>query len=118
MLKLYDFNRLIEKYSTNFMIISNSDGQYVDGVYQKGAESQTPAKGAVVPFSERKIYQSGGTYTAKDRQLYMRTAIEKPFNNKQVIYKGNTYNLEEDTDWEEYADAHVYVMKYVSRFGG
>lgn len=114
--KLYDFTRLIAKYSTTFQVISASKGEYVDGVYQSGTETITNAVGAIVPMAERKVYQSGGSYTQKDRSLYMSTEITVHLKDTRIRYKDNIYSIEEDTDWSEYADTHVYVLKWVSRF--
>lgn len=116
MAKLYNFNRLIEKYSVDFTLVYEAEGTYDSGVYVAGEKTETPCRGAFVPISERKIYQSGGTLTEKDYNLYMRVPIDKPLKTTTARYKGNEYKLEQETNYEEYADAYIYVAKWVSTF--
>lgn len=113
--KLYNFNRLIEKYSVDFTLVTFSEGGYVGNEYVKGEEVQTPCRGAIAPMPNSKIYQSGGTLTTKDRQLFMRTPFEKPLTNAKVLFKGNTYNIEQSTDYGDYADAYIYNLKWVEK---
>lgn len=111
--KLYNFDRLIDKYSVDFTLVSTAEGGFVDGKYVAGEATETPCRGAIVPMSERKIYQSGGSYTDKDKQLYMRTAIPAPLKLTKVRYKNNNYNIEQVTDYDDYADAYIYTLKWV-----
>ncbi len=116
MAKLYNFNRLIAKYSAQcapITLVTASEGGYVGGKYVRGGEVETAIVGAVVPFSDGKIYQSGGALTTKDRQLYMQSPITNPLTGAKVKYKGNLYNIEQDTNYEDYADAYVYSLKWV-----
>lgn len=111
--KLYDFTRLIRKYSNVFEVISSENGEYVDGKYQAGLSTVIEMTGAIIPMTERKIYQSGGTLKSTDRQLYTLTLLPK---NCKVRYKNNVYSVEEETNYEDYADVYVYVLKWVSNF--
>lgn len=113
-MKLYNFERLIKKYSGDFTLVSTAKGEYIGGKYVEGEKTETGCKGAFVPMSERKIYQSGGTYTSKDYTLYMTEPIPKAFETVKAIYKGNEYNIEQATDYEDYADAYIYNAKWVS----
>lgn len=116
MAKLYNFTRLINKYSNTFELITESDGVYVNGVWQAGLSTIKPMRGAIIPMSDGKIYQSGGTLTKSDRNLYTIEPIPNPLNNQKVRYKGKTYSVEEETDYSDYADAYVYVLKRVESF--
>lgn len=116
MAKLYDFKRLITKYSVNFTLVTLSEGGFVNGKYVEGAATETALSGAIVPMADGKIYQSGGTYTVKDRQLYMKTKIEQSLTNAKVRYKGNEYSIEQETDYDDYADAYIYALKWVGAF--
>ena len=114
-MKLYNFKRLVRKYSVTFELITHEAGTYKDGRYVE-TESVTASKtGAIVPLSQRKIYQSGGTLSTTDRQLYMLERITEPLNNATVKYKGKTYKIEEDTDYTDYSDVSVYVLKWVGK---
>ena len=116
MAKLYNFKRLIDKYSQTFTLITeDTEGSYVGGKYVKGRESSAAMTGAIVPVSDSKVYQSGGTLTSKDRQLFMKSPITNPLPKSKVQYKGNTYSIEQGTVFEDYADAHVYVLKWVEK---
>lgn len=111
--KLYDFTRLIKKYSNKFEVISSEDGKYVDGKYQAGLSTVEEMSGAIIPMTERKIYQSGGALKSTDIQLYTIKPLPK---DCKVRYKNNTYSVEEETNHEDYADAYVYVLRWVSSF--
>lgn len=114
--KLYNFKRLIKKYSVKFEMITQTDGAYINGHYQEGKETVKTITGALVPLSENKLTKSGGTYTAKDKQLYLTTPITSPLKNTKIRYKGQEYSLQQETDHSDYADAYVYMAKWVSAF--
>lgn len=114
--KLYDFKRLIDKYSVEFTLVSSATGSYVNGKYVSGEETTSTQHGAIVPVSNNKLYQSGGAITTKDRQLIMKSPISNALTNCKVRYLGNEYNIEQETDYTEYADAHIYLLKWVSSF--
>ena len=115
MSKLYNFTRLITKYSNPFTLVTLSGGGYVGGKYVEGTETETTLTGAIVPVSDSKIYQSGGVLTQKDRQLYMKTPISNSLTGAKVKYKGNEYNIEQETNYEDYADAYVYTLRWVKQ---
>lgn len=112
-MKLYNFKRLIQKYSVPFVIETEQAGRYESGKWVEDGIVSREATGAIVPLAERKVYSSGGHYTSKDRSLYSVTRIED-FDKSKVVYKGNVYKVEEETDYSDYADAYVYVLKWVS----
>lgn len=113
-MKLYNFSRLIHKYSVVFCL-HRTQGGYVAGKWEEGGETVKEMRGAIVPISERKIYDSGGTYTTQDRELYLTEPLKGPLSEYQVLYKGNTYAVEEQRNFEDYADVAVYALKYVSK---
>lgn len=116
MAKLYNFKRLIDKYSQTFTLITEEKGgSYVGGKYVKGDDTAVTMTGAIVPVSNSKIYQSGGLLTSKDRQLFMKSPIPNPLPKSKIRYKGNTYSIEQETDFGEYADAYIYVLKWVEK---
>lgn len=115
-MKLYNFNRLINKYSVPFHFLMKSEGHFESGKWVEGEAIKRQAHGAIIPMPESKIYHSGGTYTAKDRQLIMTKPLDRALEGVQVIYKNNLYNVEQETDYTDYADIAVYTMKWVSVF--
>lgn len=114
--KLYNFTRLIKKYSVNFTLVIPGEGKYIGGKYTEGEAEEVSMSGAIIPMSESKVYQSGGTYTSKDRQLYMLSPVEKALEGGKVKYDGNIYSIETETDYKDYCDAAVYNLKWVSSF--
>lgn len=114
-MKLYNFSRLIMKYGVNFEIIE-ADGKYIGGHWTEGKTETRNGFGAVIPLTERKIYQSGGSYTAKDRQLYTFKSLQGDLRNIKVRYKDNVYSVEQETDYSDYSDVFIYLMKYVGLF--
>lgn len=115
-MKLYNFARLIRKYSVPFTLQKTAKGDFVGGKYVEGVLSEEQLRGAIVPLGERKIYSSGGTYTTQDRQLYMSTPLASSLESLKVVYDGDVYSVEEDKDYGAYADAYVYLLKWVSAF--
>lgn len=113
-MKLYNFLRLINKYSVDFCL-HRTQGSYVAGKWEEGGEVVEKMRGAIVPMSQRKVYDSGGTYTAQDRELYLTTPLKAPLSALKVVYKGNTYTVEDARNFEEYADVAVYTLKRVSK---
>ena len=114
-MKLYNFKRLINKYSVTFRLQKKSGGAFVGGKWEQGEPVITEMRGAIVPMSERKIYGSGGAYTTQDRELYLTKPLEAPLSALRVLYKGNTYAVEEGRNFEDYADVAIYTLRQVSK---
>lgn len=111
--KLYDFKRLINKYSVSFDLQRMTEGKWVSGKWEDGSIETIPMRGAIVPMAETKIYHSGGTYTQDDRELYSSEALGADLTTLKVLYKGNTYAVEKSRNFEEYADVYIYDLKQV-----
>ncbi|MDO5397060.1 MAG: hypothetical protein Q4G33_03940 [bacterium] len=110
-MKLYNFTRLINKYSTNFTLIVPSEGQYEGGIYKDGKPTTEIRAGAIVPLSQRKVYQLGGNYTAQDKELYTARRIEKALSGCKVLYKDVYYSVEEETDYSDFGDVYHYMLR-------
>ena len=114
-MKLYNFKRLINKYSVDFTLIQAGKGEFVAGKWEQAESESIPMRGAIVPMGEHKVYSSGGTYSNQDRVLYLTTPIKSPLSGLKIIHNGNTYTVEEGRDFESYADVSVYTLKWVSK---
>lgn len=114
-MKLYNFKRLIRRYSVDFTLCQEQEGKYVSGKWEEGKSIKTPMRGAIVPMTERKIYDSGGTYTAQDRELYLTAPLDRPLSALKIIHDLNVYHVEEAKDFSDYADVAIYVLKWVSK---
>lgn len=113
MAKLYNFTRLVNKYSNKLLLKTIAGSGYIDGHYVEGIEMQTNIKGAVVPYSTSKIYQSGGNIKTSDMQLYTLEPLDIHLDNTRIVYKNKTYKVEEDTDYTMFSDVHIYRLIYV-----
>lgn len=113
---MYNFTDLVRRHSVPFQLVTKSGGSYASGKWESGSESVSERSGAIIPMSEYKAYQSGGTYSTKDCNLYMTTPIESPLKETQVRYKGNVYNVEQSRDFSDYSADYVYLLKWVSSF--
>lgn len=113
-LKLYNFKRLINKYSVTFSL-HQTQGSYVAGKWEQSGKKVKSMRGAIVPISDKKIYGSGGTYTTQDRELYLQKPLNAPLSEFKVAYKGNVYTVEEGRNFEDFADAVVYILKWHSK---
>lgn len=110
-MKLYNFTRLINKYSTVFKLIVPSEGQYEGGIYVEGNSATPSCTGAIIPLSRRKVYQLGGNYTTQDKELYMATPIDKALLGSKVLYKDEYYGIEEATDYSDFGDIYHYILR-------
>lgn len=115
MQQYFDFYRLIEKYSDEYIYQEESNGSYVGGIWQGGNATETKKTGAILSYSLNKIYQSGGVLNQQDRVLY---SYEPLSLNAKVIYEGNKYNIEsnEYAGNEKFTGFFVYSLKWVSSF--
>lgn len=113
---IYRFKRLIDKYAVPFDLEIETVGYRDDlGEWQPGIKATTEQRGALVPLTQRQIYQSGGRYTDADRTLVISKSVVIPPKAK-VHYKGQTYHVEALIPYEDYADFNSYSLKHVSAF--
>ncbi len=114
---LYNFNRLIRKYSMDCQLLSEaSSGSYIGGEWvPEEAPPPQDITGAVIPMTDRKIYQSGGTYTEQDREFI--TLMEIPLEPVHYIVHGKAkYQVQGNTDYSDYAGFYAYNLKRVGAF--
>lgn len=109
-----DFTDLISRYSVDYTLIQKTKGGYVDGEYVAGAEIKADLRGAIVPLSTNKVYQSGGSYTTKDMHLYSSTFIDTA--DASIRHKDKEYQVQEDADYSAHTEVYVYLLKWVRNF--
>lgn len=113
----FDFSGLIDKYETDFTVISEGKGGYDDsGEYVKGVITEQQMRGAIIAYSEEKVYRSEGTLTKQDRLLIMQEPIDKALHGAVVLYKNQKYRIEDNTENAEFTGVYQYTLKYVSAF--
>lgn len=115
----FDFNRLINKYSSDCQLLQEAngeDGGWIAGNWVPGAAPVPIAiRGAIVPLSDRKIYLSGGSYMEQDREFITSTAI--PMDRTcHILHQGSSYKVESNTDYSDYAGFYAYNLKKVDAF--
>lgn len=115
----FDFNRLIDKYSSEFNVLSSSEGYYDEyGEYQAGKPAQSTMRGAIISLKEDKIYRSNGVLTENDRQLFMKVPLPAGLIGSTVVYKGNKYKVQNSTENAEFTGVWNYLLKHISAFNG
>lgn len=113
----FDFSGLIDKYETDFKVISEAKGGYDDsGEYVKGVITEQQMRGAIIAYSEEKVYRSEGTLTHQDRLLIMQESIAEALLGAEVIYRNKKYKIEDNTENAEFTGVYQYTLKYVSAF--
>lgn len=114
-MKKYNFTRLINKYAVDCQLVTVAEGKWEAGEWQEGQQTISDIKGAVVPISEKRVQNSGGSYKQGDLEFITTQEIQLT-SDTFLIYKGKRYKLLDTTDYSEYADFKTYLAKGVSAF--
>lgn len=113
----FDFSRLIGKYSREFTAITRTKGSYDNkGKFQEGKKTSQTLTGAIIGFKESKIFRSSGTLTAKDKHLFMLEPISGALKGAEIIFEGEKFNIDAETENAKFTGVYAYVLKYVSAF--
>lgn len=115
-MRLFNFDRLIKKYSTTYTMTTKTAGSYVDGVWQDGAETKIEMSGAILPMNVDKIYASNGAYTTNDRTLYSTKPLGNALDAIFIYHEGTTFKVEADTDAMRLGGFMIYTLKAVSKY--
>lgn len=114
-MKLYNFARLIKKYTVQCRLMNTAEGRWEAGEWVEGETTATDIYGAIVPMSERRINNSGGDYKQGDCEFITTSPLELN-SDTFIVYKGRKYKLQDSTDYSDYADFYNYVARRVSAF--
>lgn len=116
-MQYFNFSSLIEQYSVDFKVLGESKGVYDDsGEYVAGEKTEYIFHGAIVAFSENKVYRSEGQLTSQDKLLIMQEPINKALHGAKVIYDNRQYRIEGELENAEFTGVYQYTLKYVSAF--
>lgn len=116
-MQYFNFSSLIEQYSVDFKVLCESKGSYDDsGEYADGEIIESLFHGAIVAFSENKVYRSEGRLTSQDKLLIMQEPINKALHGAKVIYDNRQYRIEGELENAEFTGVYQYTLKYVSAF--
>ena len=116
-MKYFNFDNLINKYSVEFTLLSESKGYHNEvGDWVTGKPIQVKKQGAIIGISENKIYRSDGVLTEKDKELYMRQSLGD-ITKSYVIHGGNKYHVEQNPNNNStFTGVWQYTLKWVSVF--
>lgn len=114
----FDFQDLIEKYSTDFIIEIPSDGEWNSkGDYVEGKPKRESMYGAIISHRQNKVFRSEGRLTQQDKALYMLKPIKLALDGAKVIHDNKVYHIESMLDNGGFTGCYAYTLKYVSVFG-
>lgn len=117
MLKKMLFSSLVKEYSVPIVIIrpdGDQGGEYINGEWFPKTKKPEHLEGAVIPYTDREIFQSGGSLTARDRQLAFLGELEL---GTKVIDKGFTYEIISVSPYmDHYSDTNLYQLREVDCF--
>lgn len=113
----FNFKRLVEKYSDDFIAEIPAEGRYNDeGVFEKSAPKRYNLRGAIISHRESKVFRSEGTLSSQDRALYMLEPLENALHLAKIIYEGKVYSVGDALDNSGFTGVWAYTLKYVSAF--
>ena len=116
---LFNFSRLIAKYSRSFTVLVKSEGYYDDkGDYVDGSLTEIKLSGAIIGYAESKIQRSEGTLSAMDKALHTLTPLDNTLLGCTVVFKGSEYRIESQKGESnsDFTNVYSYTLKYVSAF--
>ena len=118
MAKYFDFERIVEKYSKEFIAEIPSEGGRFDdlGDYIGGEPKKVTMHGAIISHRESKVFKSGGTITQKDKALYMLKPLNKSLEGAKVIDEGKCYSIGSELENSEFTGVWAYNLQFVSAF--
>lgn len=112
------FESLVTAFSVPFQLILPADpngGAYVDGEWVPNKSDPVTKEGAIIPYTDKEIFESGGRISEHDRQLAY--VGDLPLN-AEIIDGSNTYKILSVGPYRDhYADTNLYQLKAVSVFG-
>lgn len=113
----FNFKRLVERYSTDFVAEIPSDGGYDDyGDYVESEPKKVNLHGAIISHRESKIFRAEGTLTGQDRALYMLEPLDKALQGAKVIHGDKIYSIGDLLENGEFTGVWNYTLKFVSVF--
>ena len=118
-MQYFNFSGLIEQYAADVTAVVESKGYYDDyGEYVSGEKSKQTIHGAILSFSESKIYRSEGNLTAQDKLLLTEEPISDALLKAEIIHHNRKYKIEEMLENAEFTGVYQYTLKYISAFNG
>ena len=112
------FASLVESFAIDLKLVTPVDenkGKYVHGEWVREDNAPVNIRGALVPYEDRVVYESGGTITKFDRQLFFVGDIPL----QSIIIDGpEQYKVESVEEYaRHYSDTNIYRVKAVDKLG-
>lgn len=119
MAQFFNFQRLVKKYSTEFVATLPPVGDWNDsGEWVEGEPTNETLHGAILSHRQTKIYRSEGTLTAQDKALYMLEPLKNSLQGAKITYGDKLYSIGDMLENSEFTGVWAYTLKYISAFGG
>lgn len=113
----FDFSGLISDFTNSFTVITHTKGSYDNaGDYQHGQEKRTTMSGAIIAYKQSKVFRSEGRITTQDKRLFMQQALPDALIGAYVLYNGQKYMIESETENAEFTGVYTYMLKWTSAF--
>lgn len=118
-MRYFDFDNLIDKFSCDFTVVSESEGKYDEfGDWKAGESVREVKQGAIIGIREAKIYRSDGVLTDRDKELFLKFSLGD-ITKISVIYDGDKYSVETNPQNNpQFTGVWQYTLKWVSAFKG
>ncbi|USK71760.1 hypothetical protein [Peribacillus asahii] len=120
---MFEFQSMLQPYMDDIQVLITTTDTTVNGGYDEETgepikstvENTEPinTRGAMLPYSDNEIYQSGGRLTQKSRQLIINMDIP---SKAVVVHGSQKYSVENKTGYSDFADFNQYELKWVSAF--
>lgn len=112
-MSMYNFTRLINKYSGPVTAYIKGEGSWLNGKWVDCIETPVTRQAALIPFDIKTMTQLGGLVTNGDVQLYSLI----PFMQGDKIEKdGDKYKVDTSANFKPFGDFYRYIAKGVSSF--
>ncbi|MGP1567976.1 MAG: hypothetical protein ACTTHM_04610 [Peptoanaerobacter stomatis] len=110
---LFDFKKLVQKFSKTPPIMLIEQGGYYDyengGEYVQGTITKKEFEGAIVPLSYQELkYEENGRYKSEDRKLYCYKHFEI---GDKIEHKKHIFTIDKKKDYSDFDEnLHIYYL--------
>lgn len=112
-MSMYNFSRLIKKYSRDTTLYGETEGQWIGGKWVEGESTKETIKLAIIPFDIQTIAQLGGTVTNADAQIY---SLRELKHGDEIEQNGHKYTVDTSANFKPFGNFYRYIAKGVSSF--
>ena len=116
-MRYFNFDRLITKYSTEFIVripIEGGNAKY--GTNKPKTFKNITMQGAIISHSETKIFRSEGTLSQQDKALYMLKPIDNALKGAELVHDNKVYRIGDLLENSTFTGVWSYSLKYISVF--